>query len=114
LPTIDGIGRALRRRPAPGVVVLVLALVGAFLVSRGCQRTAVRITEDQAVVIGQRQLDFEPQGHTIRMVLRGVPPKRHWAVSYFIRRPGANGYRRLTILLIDANTGKVQLVSDRP
>jgi len=114
LPTVGGIGRTLRRRPAPGVVVLILALVGAFLVSRGCQRTQVRISEEQAVVIGQRQLDFEPQGHTIRMVLRGVPPKRHWAVSYFIRRPGANSYRKLTILLIDANTGKVQLVSDRP
>ena len=112
MPTVGGIARTLRRRPAPGVVVLVLALVGAFLVSRGCQRTQVRISEEQAVVIGQRQLDFEPQGHTIRTVLRGVPPKRYWAVSYFIRNE-RGGYRKITVLLVDANTGKVQVVTDR-
>jgi len=112
LPTVGGIARTLSRRPAPGVIVLVIALVGAFLVSRGCQRTQVRISEEQAVVIGQRQLDFEPQGHTIRTVLRGVPPKRYWAVSYFIRNE-RGGYRKITVLLVDANTGKVQVVTDR-
>ena len=112
MPTVGGIGRTLSRRPAPGVIVLVIALVGAFLVSRGCQRTQVRISEEQAVVIGQRQLDFEPQGHTIRTVLRGVPPKRYWAVSYFIRNE-RGGYRKITVLLVDANTGKVQVVTDR-
>ena len=113
MPTVGGIGRTLRRRPAPGVVVLVLALVGALLVSRGCQRTAVRINEAQAVAIGQRQLDFDPQGHTIRIVQRGVPPRRYWAVSYFIRNQ-TGGYRKLTVLLIDANTGKVQVIRDQP
>ena len=113
MPSVIGIERALRRRPAPGVIVLVLALVGAFLVSRSCQRNYVRISEEQAVVLGERQLDFDPQGHSIRMVLRGVPPRRHWAVSYFIREPSGNGFRKLTVLLIHANTGKVQLVADR-
>lgn len=113
MPSVIGIERTLRRRPAPGVIVLVIALVGAFFVSRSCQRDYVRISKEQAVVIGERQLDFDPQGHTIRMVLRGVPPKRHWAVSYFIGNPGGNGFRKLTVLLIDANTGKVQLVEDR-
>jgi hypothetical protein len=93
-------------------VVLVIALVGAFLVSRGCQRSYVRISQEQAVVLGERQLDFKPQGHSVRMVLRGVPPKRYWAVSYYNRRPDGSGYRRLTLLLINANTGDVQVVSD--
>lgn len=113
MPSVIGIARALRRRPAPGVIVLVLALVGAFLISRSCQRSYVRITENQAVALGERQLDFDPQGHTIRLVLRGVPPRRYWAVSYFIRTPDGNGYRKLTILLIDANTGKIQVVRSR-
>jgi hypothetical protein len=113
-PSVTGIVHALRRRPAPGVIVLVIALVGAFFVSRSCQRDYVRISEEQAVALGERQLDFDPQGHSIRMVLRGVPPKRHWAVSYFIRRPSGDGFRKLTVLLIDANTGKVQLVEGRP
>ena len=113
MPTVGGIGRTLRRRPAPGFVVIVLALVGAFLVSRGCQRTAVRINEAQAVALGERQLDFNPQGHTIRIVQRGVPPKKYWAVSYFIRN-GTGGYRKLTVLLIDANTGTIQVIKDHP
>jgi len=113
LPTVGGIGRTLRRRPAPGVVVIVLALVGAFFVSRGCQRSQIRISQEQAVVLGERQLDFKPQDHSIRMVLRGVPPKRYWVVSYFIRNE-TGGYRKLTVLLVNANTGKVQVVSDRP
>jgi len=113
VPTIGDTARALRRRPAPGVVVIVIALVGAFLVSRGCQRTQVRISQEQAVVLGERQLDFDPQGHNIRAVQRGVPPRRYWAVTYYIRNE-RGGYRKLTVLLINANTGKVQVVSDRP
>lgn len=113
MPTIDGTARALRRRPAPGVVVLVIALVGAFLVSRSCQRTYVRISEEQAVALGERQLDFDPQGHNIRVVQRGIPPRRFWAVSYFIRNE-RGGYRKLTVLLINANTGKVEVVTERP
>ena len=114
MPTVGGIGRTLRRRPAPGVVVIVLALVGAFLVSRGCQRTQVRISEEQAVVLGERQLDFDPQGHNIRIVQRGVPPRRYWAVSYFIRTPSGTGYRKLTVMLVDVNTGKVEVIEARP
>ena len=113
MPTIAGAARTLRRRPAPGVVVLILALVGAFLVSRGCQRSYVRISQAQAVALGERQLDFDPQGHGIRIVQRGVPPKRYWAVSYFVRAPSGNGYRKLTVMLIDANTGKVDVIEDR-
>ena len=112
MPTVGGIARTLSRRPAPGVIVVIIALVGAFLISRGCQRSYVRVTKDQAVAIGERQLDFKPQGHAVRMVLRGIPPKRYWGVSYWIRNQ-QGGYRKLTVLLIDANTGKVQVVSDR-
>lgn len=90
-------------------LVLVGVLVAAFAVSRGCQRTYVRITEDQAVGIGQRKVDFRPDGHTIRLVLRGVPPRRYWAVSYWTRKPGG-GYEKVTVVLVDANTGKVNSV----
>ncbi len=113
MPTIGDTARTLRRRPAPGVIVIVLALVGAFLVSRGCQRTQVRISQEQAVALGERQLHFDPQGHNIRIVQRGVPPRRYWAVSYFIRN-GTGGYRKLTVLLVDANTGKVDVIKESP
>lgn len=100
----------LKKLPAPGVIVIAIALVAAFFVSRGCQRSQIRISKDAAVALGQRHIDFKPQDHTIRMVLRGVPPKRYWVISYFIRRPHASGYRKLTVLLINANTGKIQRI----
>lgn len=109
MPTVAGTARALRGRPLGRIAVLVLVVVAAFVVSRGCQRSQVRITKDQAVAIGQRAIDFRPQSHTIRLVQRGVPPKRFWAVSYWIKNP-AGGYRKLTVVLIDANTGKVDKV----
>lgn len=114
MPTIGVTARGLRRRPAPGLVVLVLALVGAFFVSRGCQKSYVRISQEQAVALGERQLDFDPQGHNIRIVQRGLPPKRYWAVSYYIRTADRSSYRRLTVLLVNANTGKVEIIEERP
>ena len=85
-------------------------VVAAFLVSRGCQKSYVRITKDQAVGLGQRQVKFRPEGHTVRMVLRGVPPRRFWAVSYWIRRKSGSGYSKVTVVLINANNGKIEKV----
>jgi hypothetical protein len=107
LPIVAGIARALK---SPGVLVLIAALVGASFVSRGCQRSQVRLNADQSVLVGERAIDFEPEGHAVRMVLRGVPPKRYWGVSYWIRNPTGKGYRKLTVVLVDANTGKVDKV----
>ena len=86
-------------------------VVAAFLVSRSCQRNYVRLTSDQAVGIAQREIDFHPQGHNVRLVQRGVPPKRFWAVSFWIRDSRAKGgYSKLTVVLVNANTGKVAKV----
>ena len=105
--TDAGTARALRRWPGPGVIVIVVALIGAFFVSRGCQRGQVRITKEQAVAVGQRYVPFKPQDHAIRMVLRGVPPRRYWAISYFIRNATGGGFKRCVQVLMSANTGKV-------
>lgn len=105
----SGIGRARRILLAPGVLVMIVALVGAFLVSRGCQRSYTRITKDQAVAIGQRRVGFEPQGHEVRVILRGVPPTRFWGVRFWVRN-AEGGYRKLTIVLVDANSGKIDKV----
>lgn len=111
MPTVAGTARGLRDRPLGRVLILALLLVAAFLVSRSCQRTYVRLTSDQAVAIGQRAIDFRPQGHNVRLLQRGLPPKRFWAVSYWIRDPKAKGgYSKLTVVLVDANTGVVDKV----
>ena len=109
MSTIGGSARVRRVLLAPGVLVMIAALVGAFLVSRGCQRSYVRVTKDQAVAIGEKRIGFKPQGHEVRILLRGVPPKRLWGVRYWIR-DAHGGYRKLTIVLVNANTGKIDKV----
>ena len=95
------------------MLVLAAVVVAAFLVSRGCQRTYVRVTKDQAVGIAQRAIDFKPTGYTMRLIPRGVVKQRRaWAVSLWIRDPKL-GYRRLSVVLLDANTGKVLWVKKR-
>ncbi len=88
--------------------MLVGVVAAAFLASRSCQRNYVRITSDQAVAIGQREIDFHPVGHNVRFVQRGVPPRRYWAVSYWVRDPkDSSQYNKLTVVLVDANRGSV-------
>jgi hypothetical protein len=98
------------------VLVLLGVVVAAFLVSRSCQRNYVRITSQQAVAIGQREIGFHPEGHNIRLVQQGVPPRRYWAVSYWVRDPKLaceGGYRKLTVVLVNGNTGEVGPVFEK-
>ena len=113
MPSVAGTARALRDRPLGRIAVLLGLIVAAFLVSRGCQRSYVRVTKDQAVGIAQRAIDFKPTGYTVKLIPRGVVKQtRAWAVSLWIRDP-KRGYRRLSVVLVDANTGKVLWVKKR-
>ena len=47
-----------------------------------------------------------PQDHQIRFIHQGIPPRGVWVVSYFIRKP-AGGYKRVTVVVVDAKTGVV-------
>jgi hypothetical protein len=111
LPTVAGIAQALRGpRPVP-VLIFVVVLVAAFAVSRTCQRSRVRVSATQAVAIAQSKIDFHPEGHTIRFVQRGVPPRPFWAVRFFIPDPNVQGgYRKATIVWVNARTGAVETV----
>ncbi len=69
----------------------------------------VGVSEERAVAIGRPKVDFEPQGHTIRLTRRGIPPHPYWAISFWTRRPDGD-YDRVTVVLIDADTGRVDQV----
>ena len=47
-----------------------------------------------------------PQDHQIRFIKRGIPPHGFWVVSYFIRKE-AGGYKRVTVVVLDATSGNV-------
>jgi uncharacterized membrane protein YkoI len=89
------------------VLVIVGVLVLAFFVARNCQQEQVRLTEDQAIVIAERQVNFEPERTQIRLLRQGLNSKPYWIVSLSIPGEREDTYRRLATVQIDAKTGEV-------
>jgi hypothetical protein len=83
-----------------GLVVLGLVL------TRVLGKTRPHVSESQAVAIARPTLDFTPQGHTIRVVQQGIPPRPSWLVSFWIRKV-TGGYKRITVVLVDGTSGRV-------
>jgi len=84
------------------VALLVLGLV----LTRVLGRTDTRVSKEDAIAVARPKVDFKPQGHNIRLVRRGIPPKPFWIISFWIRK-GGGGYSRITVVLVDANSGRV-------
>lgn len=94
------------------VLVFIALVAVTLLVGRSCQESSVPISDDQALAIAERQIDFRPQGHTIRVLRGGFPSRPFWVVSFWIQdREG--GPRKLTVVWLDARTGKVTKVERR-
>jgi hypothetical protein len=68
--------------------------------------TSPKIDKQQAVAIARPHIDFVPKDHQIRYIRRGVPPHGFWIVSFFIRKT-AGGYKRVTVVVVDASNGRV-------
>ena len=86
-------------------------LVLAFFVARSCQQEQVRLTQEQAIVIAERQVSFEPEQTQIRLLRQGLNSRPYWIVSLSIPGKREDTYRRLATVQIDANTGKVEEVN---
>jgi hypothetical protein len=82
-----------------------LIVIGLVL-TRVVGGTKPHVSDDRAVAIGRAHVDFKPEGHTVRFVRRGIPPRGYWLVSYWVRAAGG-GYKRITLVLVDANSGNV-------
>jgi hypothetical protein len=82
-----------------------LLVVGIVLV-RVLGKTKPHVSESRAIQIAQPKIDFVPEGHTIRYVRRGIPPHGYWIVSFWIHKTGG-GYKRVTVVLVDASSGRV-------
>ena len=65
-----------------------------------------KISKDDALAISRAEIDFKPSGYQIRFLRRGVPPRGYWITSYYVRKP-RGGYSRITVVVIDAGSGKV-------
>jgi len=87
------------------VALLALGLV----LTRVLGRTDTKVSKDDAIAVARPKVDFEPQGYNIRLVRQGIPPRPVWAISFWIRKAGG-GFSRITIVLVDANSGRVMQV----
>jgi hypothetical protein len=85
---------------------MVGLLVLGLLLTRVLGHTTPRVGESRAVAIARTHVEFKPQGHTIRLVRRGIPPRAFWAVSFWTRKP-SGGYDHITVVLLDASSGRV-------
>jgi hypothetical protein len=65
-----------------------------------------KISKDDAVAIARQRIDFKPTGYQIRFIRRGIPSRGYWVASFYIRK-GSSDYSRVTVVLVDATSGKV-------
>ena len=84
------------------VGLLAFGLVLVNVLGRG----KTNVSKAEALKIARPQIDFKPGGYQIRLIRRGIPPRGFWIVSFYIRKQGG-GYRRVTVVLVDASNGRV-------
>ena len=87
------------------VALLALGLV----LTRVLGRTDTKVSKDDAIAVARPKVDFKPQGYNIRLVRQGIPPRPVWAVSFWIRK-AEGGFSKITLVLVDANSGRVMQV----
>jgi hypothetical protein len=85
--------------------MVALLLIGLALVHFGV-RGEKKISKEHALAIARPRVDFEPNGHQIRFLRRGIPPRGYWIVTYYIRNT-VGAYKRVTTVFIDASSGEV-------
>jgi hypothetical protein len=91
------------------VAFMVALLALGLVLTRVLGRTDTKVSKDDAIAVARPKVDFKPQGYNIRLVRQGIPPRPVWAVSFWIRKAGG-GFSRITIVLVDANSGRVMQV----
>jgi hypothetical protein len=104
--TADASSRDLRDRPLFRVAALVTVLLVAGLLARSCGSGSSQVSSERAVELARAEASFEPDREQVRLVQRGIPPRRFWGVSLY--DVGANGQpTRVEVFLVDARTGDV-------
>ena len=99
--------RDLRDRPLFRIGVLLAVLAVAFVSMKSCSRQHNNVTQDEAVAIARKAIDFEPDNYQVRYLPQGVPPVYYWAVNF--STVNENGQvNRTQVVLVNATTGAVQ------
>ena len=99
--------RDVRDRPLFRIALLVAVLLVAFFATKSCARQQHRISQDEAVAIARKEIDFKPSRYQVRYLPQGVPPVYYWAVNFSkLNRDGRVVHTQ--VVLVNANTGTVK------
>ncbi len=98
--------RDLRDRPLFRIFAVVIVLLVAFAVAKGCDRQQNAISQDEAIAIAKKEIDFTPDDVQVRYLPQGIPPVYYWAVSLYTLENGNPS--RVQVVLVNATTGAVQ------
>ena len=93
------------------MIVAVLAV--AFVAAQTCQQSQIRFTQEQAIARAKQQIDFRPQRTQIRLLRQGITSEPFWIVSLSTPGEREDTFRRLALVKIDANNGKVESVKQQ-
>ena len=85
---------------------MVALIAIGLLLTRVLDRSGARVSEERAVEVARPYAGFTPEGHNIRLLRRGIPPKPFWAVSFWIKDASGDP-TRVTLVLVNADTGDV-------
>lgn len=98
--------RDLRDRPLFRIAAVTVVLLAAFLATKSCARHDNQISQDEAIAIARKEIEFVPDKVQIRYLPQGIPPVYFWAVSLYTLKDGQPA--RVQVVLVNANTGAVQ------
>jgi hypothetical protein len=85
---------------------MVALIAVGLLLTRVLDRSGARVSEERAVEVARPYAGFTPEGHNIRLVRRGIPPKPFWAISFWIKNASGDP-TRVTVVVVNADTGDV-------
>jgi hypothetical protein len=85
--------------------MVALVAIG-LVVTRVLHRGGAQVSEERAVEAARPYAGFTPEGHNIRLVRQGIPPRPVWAISFWIKND-AGDPTRVTVVLVNADTGDV-------
>ena len=88
------------------LAALVVVLLAAFGVARGCGSAGRNVSSDEAIAIARKSTTFQPDKVQIRFIQRGIPPRPAWAVSLYDVSPRGLPIN-VHVVVVDANTGTV-------
>jgi hypothetical protein len=90
------------------VAVIAVVLAAAFVFAQTCQKDQVRVSKEQAIATAREEVSFEPQRTQIRLLRQGINSKPFWIVSLSIPGEETDTFKRITVVRVDANNGKVE------